>query len=116
MIMHVFCGFTFQSKIKMKISYNPPPNAAPAPVAAPAAAPGTEVVMDEMDGGEGEEEEEEDEVDQGPPQIDPATGQPIPQPKKKKKKRMSKRRFRGKLSNKPQDFQVRCLPRIDQVS
>ncbi|WAR21900.1 MYOF-like protein [Mya arenaria] len=53
-----------------------------------------------------QEEEEEEEVDPGPPQIDPATGQPIPRPKKKKK-RMGRRRFRGKLSNKPQDFQIR---------
>ena len=64
--------------------------------------------MDQTDlGDDEEEEEEEEEEDTGPPQIDPATGQPIPKPKKKKK-RVGKRKFRGKLSNKPQDFQV-CL-------
>ena len=61
--------------------------------------------VDQTDAGEGEEEEEEEEEDQGPPEIDPATGQPIPRPKKKKKK-AGKRKFRGKLSSKPQDFQV----------
>ncbi|KAL4231637.1 hypothetical protein ACF0H5_009217 [Mactra antiquata] len=99
-----------QSKIKIKVNYNPPPGAAPAP-GAPAAGgggtagggPGQEVSVD--DGGE-EEEEEEEEEDTGPPEIDPATGQPKPKPKKKKKK-MGKRRFRGKLSSKPQDFQIR---------
>ena len=62
--------------------------------------------VDQTDlGDDEEEEEEEEEEDTGPPQIDPATGQPIPKPKKKKK-RVGKRKFRGKLSNKPQDFQV----------
>ncbi|XP_052773227.1 myoferlin-like isoform X7 [Mya arenaria] len=101
-----------QSKIKMRVTFTPP---APKPGAAPAAASsgdttGTEVGMDgdlgELGQENPEEEEEEEEVDPGPPQIDPATGQPIPRPKKKKK-RMGRRRFRGKLSNKPQDFQIR---------
>ncbi|XP_060557298.1 dysferlin-like isoform X3 [Ruditapes philippinarum] len=94
-----------QTKLKMKVTYAPPPGqkqAGPAAATTAAGGGGQEVTLD--DEGEGEEEEEE-EVDPGPPEIDPVTGQPKPRPKKKKK--MGKRRFRGKLSNKPQDFQIR---------
>ncbi|KAK3589425.1 hypothetical protein CHS0354_020754 [Potamilus streckersoni] len=87
-------------KIKLKIIYIPPPGAIQAQQQASttAAAPGGQV-------GQEEEDEGEDEADTGPPVIDPATGQPVPKPKKKKKR--STRRFRGKLSSKPQDFQIR---------
>jgi hypothetical protein len=100
----------FQSKIKLKVTYTPPAGAVPAvsagAVSAAPAAPGAVVAqVDTVAVEEGPEEEEEgEEEDTGPPEIDPATGQPKPKPPKKKK--MAKRRFRGKLSNKPQDFQV----------
>ena len=64
-----------------------------------------------MDLAEGDEEEEElgDEPD-GPPQMDPNTGQPMPKPKKKKRRgRTAARRMLGNLSTKPTDFQVNIL-------
>ena len=50
---------------------------------------------------EEEEEEEDEDVD-----MDVGDGSTPSKKKKKKKKRMGKRKVRGALSNKPQDFQV----------
>lgn len=51
-------------------------------------------------GGSGVMEEGDEE---GEDEVDAATGQPIP---KKKRSQMGRRKLRGKLSDKPQDFQV----------
>ncbi|KAL5022080.1 hypothetical protein ScPMuIL_001235 [Solemya velum] len=86
------------SKVTLKMSYNPPAGTASGQTVGTTATDGGGTVV----GGssvleEGEEEEAEDE-------IDAATGQPIP---KKKRSKMGRRKVRGKLSNKPQDFQIR---------
>ncbi|XP_076460960.1 myoferlin-like isoform X2 [Babylonia areolata] len=87
--------------LKVKITYNPPPGAAG--TTSGGSQGGT--VVEASGDAEEEEEEEMDEPD-APPQLD-AAGNPVPKPAKKKKKGARRRRTTHKLSNKPQDFQVR---------
>ncbi|XP_067657682.1 myoferlin-like isoform X1 [Haliotis asinina] len=92
-----------QAKVSVKITYCPPKGQGSGGGDAGVMGGGTVI------GDFGEEEEEEAEEEEGGDMVDgavdPATGQPMK--KKKKKKKMGSRRLRGKISQKPQDFQIR---------
>ena len=106
-------GRPTQTQLNVKVNYKPPASAQQHTGGGDAqqvdAEGGSVVGSNMMDLAEGDEEEEElgDEPD-GPPQMDPNTGQPMPKPKKKRRRgRTAARRMLGNLSTKPTDFQVR---------